>query len=85
MQQWYQHYQAQAHTYATAASQDSAATDYAKEHAQVTLALISKGKATFGGFFYQKVAVWSTFLCRSSDGKDSLECLLTISEGINEE
>uniref|UniRef100_G3NVS9 Ribonucleoprotein PTB-binding 1 n=1 Tax=Gasterosteus aculeatus aculeatus TaxID=481459 RepID=G3NVS9_GASAC len=34
MQQWYQHYQAQAHTYATAASQDSAATDYAKEHAQ---------------------------------------------------
>ncbi|KAM8875498.1 ribonucleoprotein PTB-binding 2 isoform 2-T3 [Spinachia spinachia] len=34
MQQWYQHYQAQAHTYATAASQDTAATDYSKEHTQ---------------------------------------------------
>lgn len=36
MQQWYHHYQAaQAHTYSTAAPQDSAATDYSKEHTQV--------------------------------------------------
>ncbi|XP_067452536.1 ribonucleoprotein PTB-binding 2 isoform X2 [Thunnus thynnus] len=35
MQQWYQHYQAaQAHTYSTAAPQDSTATDYSKEHTQ---------------------------------------------------
>ena len=37
MQQWYQHYQAaQAHTYSTAAPQDGTATDYSKEHTQVT-------------------------------------------------
>ncbi|XP_074492811.1 ribonucleoprotein PTB-binding 2 [Sebastes fasciatus] len=36
MQQWYQHYQAQAqaHTYNTAAPQDNTATDYSKEHTQ---------------------------------------------------
>ncbi|XP_011613450.1 ribonucleoprotein PTB-binding 2 isoform X1 [Takifugu rubripes] len=35
MQQWYHHYQAaQAHTYSTAAPQDSAPTDYSKEHTQ---------------------------------------------------
>lgn len=35
MQQWYQHYQAaQAHTYTTAATQDSTSTDYSKEHTQ---------------------------------------------------
>ncbi|XP_068445812.1 ribonucleoprotein PTB-binding 2 [Clinocottus analis] len=34
MQQWYQHYQAQAHSYATAAPQDNTATDYSKEHTQ---------------------------------------------------
>ncbi|XP_076026265.1 ribonucleoprotein PTB-binding 2 [Genypterus blacodes] len=35
MQQWYQHYQAaQAHTYTTAAPQESTATDYSKEHPQ---------------------------------------------------
>ncbi|XP_034565369.1 ribonucleoprotein PTB-binding 2 [Notolabrus celidotus] len=35
MQQWYQHYQAaQAHTYSTAATQESTATDYSKEHTQ---------------------------------------------------
>lgn len=37
MQQWYQQYQAaQAHTYSTAAPQDSTATEYNKEHTQVT-------------------------------------------------
>lgn len=36
MQQWYQHYQAaQAHSYSTAAPQDSTAADYSKEHTQV--------------------------------------------------
>ncbi|XP_069560920.1 ribonucleoprotein PTB-binding 2 isoform X1 [Brachyistius frenatus] len=35
MQQWYQHYQAaQAHTYSTAAPQDSTTADYSKEHTQ---------------------------------------------------
>ncbi|XP_075944780.1 ribonucleoprotein PTB-binding 2 [Anarhichas minor] len=34
MQQWYQHYQAQAHAYGTAAPQDNTATDYSKEHTQ---------------------------------------------------
>ncbi|XP_032382829.1 ribonucleoprotein PTB-binding 2 [Etheostoma spectabile] len=34
MQQWYQHYQAQAHTYSNAAQQDNTATDYSKEHTQ---------------------------------------------------
>ncbi|XP_013768852.1 LOW QUALITY PROTEIN: ribonucleoprotein PTB-binding 2 [Pundamilia nyererei] len=35
MQQWYQHYQAaQAHSYSTAAPQDSTAADYSKEHTQ---------------------------------------------------
>ncbi|XP_069009270.1 ribonucleoprotein PTB-binding 2 isoform X2 [Embiotoca jacksoni] len=35
MQQWYQHYQAaQAHTYSTAAPQDSTTVDYSKEHTQ---------------------------------------------------
>ncbi|XP_029285450.1 ribonucleoprotein PTB-binding 2 [Cottoperca gobio] len=34
MQQWYQHYQAQAHTYSTAPPQDNTATDYSKEHTQ---------------------------------------------------
>ena len=38
MQQWYQHYQAaaQAHSYNTAAPQDSTTADYSKEHTQVT-------------------------------------------------
>lgn len=36
MQQWYQHYQAQAHSYSAAAQQNNTATDYSKEHTQVT-------------------------------------------------
>lgn len=44
MQQWYQHYQAaQAHTYNAAAPQDNTATDYNKEHTQVTRTLTSSG------------------------------------------
>uniref|UniRef100_A0A668A6A7 Ribonucleoprotein PTB-binding 1 n=1 Tax=Myripristis murdjan TaxID=586833 RepID=A0A668A6A7_9TELE len=41
MQQWYQHYQAaQAHSYSATATQDSTATDYSKEHTQVTHTLV---------------------------------------------
>ncbi|KAK5930546.1 hypothetical protein CgunFtcFv8_026772 [Champsocephalus gunnari] len=34
MQQWYQHYQAQAQSYSAAAQQNNTATDYSKEHTQ---------------------------------------------------
>lgn len=61
MQQWYQHYQAaQAHTYSTAAPQDSTATDYSKEHAQVHAQVHTQVHAD----------LWSTFSHNSYLKKD---------------
>ncbi|XP_041696023.2 ribonucleoprotein PTB-binding 2 isoform X2 [Coregonus clupeaformis] len=49
MQQWYQHYQAQAQSYSTA-PQESHATDYSKEHTQASEAVAAAAVPSYGDY-----------------------------------